>query len=264
MATDSDTNLDRIADSLESIALAFLGPREAFIEINGEQLKAVILAVLGIWGTVKTELEKFNPPPGTSSTLAASARGVSPTLATPVRGGQATVFPRGGLLGDLVFQVGGFVTFFDPRAEARSRLRKLLPPVQAEINFLCPFRNVLKDEHEVIGPPCPSSPGTPVNFDPDDADDAQDVYREVARRTTEVAGQTREGLNGVKDFLDRFNIKLEEDNEFKGLKTALEKLENENVSKALAPKNLPSGPPPPPPQGGGNLKPPSGGGKKKD
>lgn len=242
MANGSDDNLGRIANSLESIVLAFLGPREAFIEIDRHQLKNVIGKVLQIWGTVKSELVTFNPPLGTTSTLAAPVRGVSPTLAPPVRGGQAAFFPGSGIPGDIVFQVGGVITFFDPRAEARSRLRKLLPPVQAEIDFLNKFQPAEVDE---FGP-----------------DEAQDVYREVARRTTEVAGQTREGLTGVKDFLTQFSVNF--DVEFVHAKNALEGLSEDTVKIALKPEEVPDESRSADSGGKAPPKPTSGGGKKKD
>jgi hypothetical protein len=235
MSNGSDETLDRIAQSLEGIALAFLGPREAFTKVDSGQLKGVIEKVLNeIWAPVKSELEKFKSSSGASSTLAAPVRGGSPTLATPVRGGQAAFFPGSGIPGDIVIQVGGVITFFDARAEARSRLIKLLPPVEAEIRFLCPLRIALKDtDTEPISTLCTSLSDTAVNFDPDKAQEVQEVYLEVARRTTEVTGRTREGLNGVKDFLAQFNIKFE--GEFKPAQDALEKLKEEDVRNLLKP-----------------------------
>src|SRR6266498_2923594 len=224
MSNGSDETLDRIAQSLEGIALAFLGPREAFTKVDSGQLKGVIEKVLNeIWAPVKSELEKFK-----------SSSGASSTLATPVRGGQAAFFPGSGIPGDIVIQVGGVITFFDARAEARSRLIKLLPPVEAEIRFLCPLRIALKDtDTEPISTLCTSLSDTAVNFDPDKAQEVQEVYLEVARRTTEVTGRTREGLNGVKDFLAQFNIKFE--GEFKPAQDALEKLKEEDVRNLLKP-----------------------------
>src|SRR6266498_4307709 len=178
MSNGSDETLDRIAQSLEGIALAFLGPREAFTKVDSGQLKGVIEKVLNeIWAPVKSELEKFKSSSGASSTLAAPVRGGSPTLATPVRGGQAAFFPGSGIPGDIVIQVGGVITFFDARAEARSRLIKLLPPVEAEIRFLCPLRIALKDtDTEPISTLCTSLSDTAVNFDPDKAQEVQEVY----------------------------------------------------------------------------------------
>jgi hypothetical protein len=208
MANGSDDTLGRIANSLESIALAFLGPREAFTEVNGEQLKAVIERVKIIWVGVQTDLKNFESGPIILLNTAASGNI-----------GQATVFPGVGRgLGGIVLSGGVFVTVTDPRAEARSRLRKLLPPVDAEVSFLGGFQL-----------------DTVANFG---AAKAQEVYLEVARRTTEVAGQTRQGLNGVKDFLTQFNIELKVD--FPPAQAALDKLEASKINTALTPDPAPT------------------------
>lgn len=207
MPTETDIALDRIADSLKDIALAFLGPQLAFVEVNGPQLEAIVKTVLQtIWAPVKTQLA-IVPAPSLAGALA---------VPMSVLGSTPLALPSSNRVKSSEIVFGKEFKEFKARETAKFEVNDLEDRIDEEMENA----NKILDKD-------------PSKFAPDVA---LETYLEFARGTENAANQIQGRLRGVRGFLFQHKINADVDNDFKSIKDALPPLEETNVEGALKPK----------------------------